>query len=113
MADRRQDKKIQGNKSKAPRSNADSASKPANDEPAPVLESNLADLPASGQPETTPEIINEGHEAKVQATDDTRVSIDELNGDNIIEKLTDNPVARSNREIAKHGTVEDRNTRER
>ena len=98
MASKKQDKSTSANK--------------ANDENKATLQENLADRPAVDQPETTPEIVKEGHEAKVQATDDTRVNMDELNGDNIVEKLTDNPVARSNREAAKYGTVEDRNTRE-
>lgn len=90
----------------------DSKTNRANDENKATLDQNLADRPAVDQPETTPEVVKEGHEAKVNATDDTRVSMDDLNGDNIVEKLTDNPVARSNREAAKYGTVEDRNTRE-
>jgi hypothetical protein len=80
-------------------------------EPKSTYDQNLADRPAVEQPETTAEIVNEGHEAKVKATDDTRVSMDDLNGDNIAEKLLDNPVAKSNREAAKYGTVEDQNTR--
>ena len=114
MADSKQDKKLQNSKSnKAPESNADSASKSANDDNPAVLEHNMEDMSAEDQPETTPEIVNEGHEAKVKATDDTRINMDELNGDNIMEKLVDNPVARNNARIAKFGTVEDRNTRER
>lgn len=61
------------------------------------------DVPAVEQPETTPEAVKEGHEEKVNAVDETRVKIDELTGDNVLEKTIDNPVARSNREVAKQG----------
>lgn len=82
-----------------------------NDEPKATLSPSLEGRSAAEQPEITPEIVKEGHEAKVQATDATRVSMDEINGDNIVEKLTDNPVARTNRDVAKYGTVEDQNAR--
>jgi hypothetical protein len=83
----------------------------ANDDNNATLKENLDNRPAVDQPETTPEIVKAGHDQKVEATDATRTNMDELNGDNIVEKLTDNPVARSNREAAKYGTVEDQNTR--
>jgi hypothetical protein len=70
-----------------------------------VRDTNLTDRPTLEQPEVTPEIVEAGHDEKVKATDDTRVNMDELNGDNIVEKLTDNPVARSNREQASIGRV--------
>ena len=59
--------------------------------------------PVVEQPETTTEIVNEAHDEKVKATDETRVSIDDLNGDNVLEKTTDNPVARSNRAVGEQG----------
>lgn len=74
-----------------------------------VKETNLTDRPTLEQPEVTPEIVKAGHDEKVEATDATRTNMDELNGDNIIEKLTDNPVARSNRAQANIGRVEDKN----
>lgn len=92
-------------------SKQDSKSNRANDENKATLDENLDNRPAVDQPETTPEIVKAGHDQKVEATDATRTNMDELNGDNIVEKLTDNPVARSNREAAKYGTVEDQNTR--